>query len=478
MKEKIKELLQGGDFNQIQSALKKKPDDLFAEGITPEALEKQYDVKKHSVFDTSVRKKKEVKRPTGEFDSEGNEVMINDLEEVTRIGIAFQKLIVKRSTGFLLGNGVKFKKVAPEENEKSEKLFSMLEKVWHDNKMQFKDLDIFTYLMSECEVAELWYFDEKEDYWGEVAKSKFVPKLQILAPSDGYQLYPLFDSTGDMVCFSTYYQTKENDKTIEHFDIYTDEETQKWEKREGQWSLPPEKRFKSPGKITIVYHAVKTPDWWDVQSEIERLEYIQSNHGDTNDYNGSPILFFKGEITGFAKKGDRGKTLTGSENADAKYLSWESAPESIKLEIENLRRIIFEMTQTPDISFETVKTLGDVSGIALQLMFADAHMKAWFNWGNYGIGVQRRINIILAMLTEVVEVSLKEALKTLNVSPEVSPFLPVNKKELMDMAVQAKAAGVSQETIYENCPWVKDVSGEIERKKSEQTQNLGESFEL
>lgn len=47
----------------------------------------------------------------------------------------------------------------------------------------------------------------------------------------------------------------------------------------------------------------------------------------------------------------------------------------MKLEIDTLLRMIYTITQTPDISFDTVKGIGAVSGVALKLLFMDAHLK-------------------------------------------------------------------------------------------------------
>lgn len=462
--EEILRLISEGSIDEAIKKLKNRP--TFADDVTREVVEKQYNVRKHDVFDKGKRPDKQVTKPTGQKDpTTGDDIMTTVLEPVTRIGISLQKLIVERSVGFMLGNPIVPKSRMRNESDASLKILEMVEKVFHDNKMEYKDMDIFRYLLSECEVAELWHFVEKEDYWGDLSKSKLCPKLHILAPSLGYELYPTFGADGDMVAFSVGYKTKDGSKNIEHFDVYTPEKLYKYKKVDA-WALDDTKD--SPGKIAIVYHKINQPDWWDIQSEIDRLENLVSNHGDTNDYNGSPILFFKGSITGFASKGERGKVLTGSDNTDAKYLEWSSAPESINLEHGNLRQSIFELTQTPDISFESVKSMGTLSGIALKLMFIDAHLKATKNWGIYGIGVQRRINIILAMITNVVEVSLKPELKNLTVWPQMEPYLPSNVQEMAQIVDNALVAGsISRRTAHENHPLVADADQEEERMNNE-----------
>jgi hypothetical protein len=102
---------------------------------------------------------------------------------------------------------------------------------------------------------------------------------------------------------------------------------------------------------------------------------LLSNFADTNDYHASPKIFVQGKVIGFTRKGEAGAIIEGENGATAQYLAWQNAPESVKLEIETLLRMIYTITQTPDISFDTVKGIGAISGVALQLLFMDAHLK-------------------------------------------------------------------------------------------------------
>ena len=71
-------------------------------------------------------------------------------------------------------------------------------------------------------------------------------------------------------------------------------------------------------------------------------------------------------MKGFADKGEVGRVYQGDNETDMKVVSWDSAPESRRMEIANLTNIIFSYTQTPDISFENMKTLGNnTSGAAI-----------------------------------------------------------------------------------------------------------------
>jgi type III secretion system FlhB-like substrate exporter len=56
------------------------------------------------------------------------------------------------------------------------------------------------------------------------------------------------------------------------------------------------------------------------------------------------------------------------------------------------------ISQTPDISFENVKMLGGVSGVALDLLFMDSNLKVKDKRGIFDEYLQRRINVVKAYL--------------------------------------------------------------------------------
>jgi len=473
----LQELLKSNDFNEIEKQLKIRPE--FA--ATKEDAENQYDVTKHKVFSITERPDKTVKRPdpSGEKNNDGTDVMIDSIEKVTRVGLAYQELITDRSVGFMLGNPIEIEKKYFKENEQGKRLFSMIEKVWSDNKFDMILPEIAERLFSEMEVALIFYFIEEEGYWGDMSKSKSRLKVKICSPQLGDALYPHYDESGDMDAFCRGYSTIREGKTVEHFDIYTSSAIYKWEKESDKWELIRpndmiEFSVSSPEKIMAVYIKQDAPDWLKAQNLIERLEMSMSNHGDTNDYNGSPILFTKGELQGAPAKGSRGKVLSGSVDSSAQYLAWDNAPGSIKLEFENLKSAIFEITQTPDISFSNLQGSGlPTSGVALKLLFIDAHMKALKNWRTFGTGVQRMLNVVKACICRVVDISLIKEDANLIVTPVCTPYLPQNKQEIAQMVDNSVAAGsISKRTAYENHPLVSDADLEEERAQKEQMESI------
>jgi SPP1 family phage portal protein len=351
----------------------------------------------------------------------------------------------------------------------------MIQKIWSKNKLDFRNTDVAEKLLSETEVAELWYLVEAEEgYWGDLSKGKFKPKMKILASSLGDKLYPYFDLTGDMVAFSREYDITQNGKKESHFDIYTADKTIKYTTIEG--NTVSEIKPNLVKKIPVVYYKQELPDWYNVQPMIDRLETSFSNKADNNDYSGSPIAVVKGEIMGFASKGDQGKFLKISGDGEIKYLESTGAPESVKMEWDALREFILSMTQTPDISFSQMKNLGQLSGVALKLMFLDAHMKARRNEKTFGECIQRRLNLLMAIIGNVIDTSLGGVANNLNINPVFTPYLPINEKEEIENLSTAVTSGIiSKETAVENNPLVSDPESEKERIKSDQTEAISGS---
>ena len=216
-------------------------------------------------------------------------------------------------------------------------------------------------------------------------------------------------------------------------------------------------------KIPVIYYSQPYPEWYKVQVMIDRLETLLSNFGDTNDYFGSPMVFVEGKVTGFASKGEQGKVLQGEKGSTAQYLSWDSAPDAIKLEIETLIELIHTCTQTPNISFSQMKGLGNLSGVALKLMFMDAHMKVENKIEILGEMFQRRINLLKRMCT-LADVSLESFARGLDIEPVFKPYMPRNDKEDMETLTIGTGgrAVLSQRTAMANNTFVADVDREIE----------------
>jgi SPP1 family phage portal protein len=418
-----------------------------------------YYIKNHDVMDPVKRPDKQIKGDDG----------TSAVVRVGRLPLPYQKKIVTIASAFL---GVP--KVNSTPNNPLEKDFvKVIDKVLDDNKIDYKFRTCVKNCKSEKSSAILIYTEElpeKSEYWeGFPINSRFRLRLMILSPSLGDELLPLFDSNGDMIAFARSYEINERvdgkELTTLHFDIYTADEiiyTQK--ETNGTWLW---KSFPNLiKKIPVIYFSQPHYEWDDVESLISRLEFKSSNHADTNDYYDSPIVKAKGQVQGFAAKGEAGKILQMDKEADVEYLTYDNLPESMKMEIDNLERWVHQFTHTPDISFESMKGLGTYSGFALKMMFMDAHMKASDSEEIFGEGAQRLFNYLKAAIA-VLDPKYKPALK-LQIKPQFTYFLPKNTEEEAKVVGTAYKDGIiSLETAVKLNPLVEDYESELELIKKE-----------
>lgn len=433
-------------------------------------FKKELEPLEHEVFNKIKRPDKKVKIDSSDTDDE-NTVNVTSgdnpdggyrYEPVARIALALQKLIVKRAVSFIFGNGVELDSSA--DGEKEKQVLQALKRVLYDIKEKSFNRKVARNLFSCTEVAELWYPVEKpNNTYG--FDSKFKPRSAIFSPLLGDTLYPYFDDFGDMVAFSREFQLTDSAKKARtFFETYTD--TQHWQWVSGANGYEVVEGFPKEitiGKIPVVFGTQPQVEWEDVQVLIERLEKLLSNFADTNDYHASPKIFIQGTIKGFAKKGESGAIIEGEEGAEAKYLSWENAPESVKLEIETLLRMIYTITQTPDISFDAIKGIGAVSGVALKLLFMDAHLKVADHQEVFDEYLQRRINIIKAYIGKF-NVGLQGAADDLQVEPIIVPY--IIKDEAAELKIWTDANGgnpvISQKASFEKAGLTNDIEADFE----------------
>lgn len=437
---------------------------------------KGLDPKKHDVFNKALRPDKKVKIDTDNDSPDAKTVVTSEngnpesgfrYEPVARIALALQKLIVKRAVAFIFGNKVGLN--AETENDNQLAVLKAVKRVLYDVKEKSLNRKVARQIFSCTECAELWYPVEKPNTtYG--FPSKFKLRCAVFSPLLGDTLYPYFDESGDMVAFSREFSRVDNNKVKhDYFETYTDKAHFMWTLGGTGYELvegyPKEIAI---GKIPVVFGNQEQVEWSDVQILIDRLEKLLSNFADTNDYHAAPKIFVQGEVKGFSKKGESGAILEGEEGATAQYLSWQNAPESVKLEIETLLRMIHTISQTPDISFDSVKGLGAISGVALKLLFMDAHLKVADHQEVFDEYLQRRINVIKAYIGKF-NTKLESDAESIQIEPEIIPYMI--EDELTDITKWTTANGgkpvVSQKLSSKLAGLSKDPDADFEQMQSE-----------
>ncbi len=407
-----------------------------------ERAKKALDISKHDVNDVAIRPNKKVresrkgapaKRVTSS--SAAGEEQTRE-EKVARIAVALQKLIIRRSAAFLFGNPVEYTAQPQDENEK--RAFDILKKILKKAKEKSlnKRVARTTFAFKEC--AELWYpVPSSHAAYGQPMKYKL--RCVLFSPEEGDTLYPYFDKNRDLVAFSREFSIEENGKIVNCFETYTDEEHSLWKQEGAEFKLAEGyPKSLAIGKIPIVYARQEHFETEDVDTLINRLEFLLSNFADTNDYHAAPKIFVRGTLLGFSKKGETGAILQGTKDTEAKYLSWQHAPEAVKLEIETLLKLINMIAQNPDISFEVVKGLGNISGVALKLLFMDAHLKVEDKLEIFDDYLERRVNILKSFISYL-DISLEEAAQRLEVDVNVIPYMM--EDEIAEIQKWVEASG-------------------------------------
>lgn len=461
----IQDILDIGDFTK-QVEMLTPADDTKKTDV----WQKEYDGE-HAILEDTTRDKTV---------GEGSE---QKLVKGARQIVPFQKKIVRLTKAFLFGSPV----ILTTSDDSGQESLDAIKAVWKQNKLDAFNKKLMQAVCIETEAAELWYV--KTDPEGTVIEPKQY-KVMLLCEKTGNQIFPHFNDYGDMDAFTRKFEIEElvdgKAKKFERVEIYTAEKIITGTKK-SEWEVKEVPNIY--GKIQIIYYKQDAPEWKDVQILIDRMELLISRHADVNDYFGAPIIKIKGEVIKMPSKSQDGRVLQfkpiqngsgGWDYGDADYLTWNQTPESIKLEYGNLKDLIYSMTSTPDVSFDNVKAIGNVSGIALKLMFMDAMTKAQEKQEIYGEGLTRRVNLLKAMISGT-DVKAGDVSKG-EIEIEFTSPLPENFVELIESLSVARGgeATMSKETAVKKNSFVDDVEAEIKAMESEasETASLGESYEV
>jgi hypothetical protein len=426
---KIEEILNQENIEDIVKQLKQKT------VVIPswKELKAEYEPLSHNiVVDKLTYPDKKIKGEKGEVVKE---------EKITRVSIGLQKLAARRISQFLFSVPVNHVLENNETNaEKAEQLKS-IKKIFKVAKWDTFNKDRCKAVSSQCEQATYWYAvedDRERTRYG--FKTRLKLKCALFSPANGDELYPLFDETKDMIAFSRQFSVQDIDKkTITYFETWTAEKYYKWLQKDSSWEIcegfPKDNEL---GKIPIVYSYRSQPIWRDGDNgKVEQIEKLLSRNGDIIDYHASPVLIIKGRLAGNPTKGEANKVFFTEDPAGgAEYASWQQSPESVRFQFETLMRLFWMELQLPDLSYENIKGLGNISGIALEFMFTDAHLKCGEESSIYEECIEREYNIIKAFLGKM-NPKWQSSIDELEVYSEITPFLINDEKAKVDVLISA-----------------------------------------
>ena len=371
-------------------------------------------------------------------------------ELVNRISIPLEQDIVNIQTAFTVGTEPSMDCTPTDDDEK--KLLDAVKAVFKSNKIKYQNKKIVRAWLSEQEAAEYWYVTDDDSFWAKFwkkvkttfgGKVKPTKKLKsvLWSPFRGDKLYPFFNDEGKMIAFSREYKKKlMDDSEVTCFMTITDKMVYQWDLSKGYEERP---AFAHGfGKLPVLYAYRPETYCKKIKTFRVRLEKLLSNYADCIDYHFFPLLKLIGDVEGFmGKVKDRMVKLTG-EGADAQYLTWNQVPDTVKFEAETLTNMAYDMSNTPRISFETLKGVGKASGTAFRFMFMGAHMAVENHGEVIGEFLQRRVNFIVSALGSINPTEFNKASQTIDIETDLVPFMIDGLNDKVATAVAAVGGGV------------------------------------
>lgn len=381
--------------------------------------------------------------------------------EAERLTINFQKKIVQTAASFLFGEHPDIS-ITGEENEKSKKVLQ----AFRANRINNKLYDFAEEVMSSTIAAFIF------------AKEGDEVKARLYTNENG-DFIPKYDPYGDLEAVIWQWRMEDYDNIW----IFTKDFIHKYQGKEGEIAYQKEESTPHDfGVIPVVFEEQKEPEWFDVKELIDRIEMLISKLAGSNNYFAFPILGFKngafknekGEVETIVDVSDDGKSIAMGYaineghliEADAKFIQRDTGVDSIKLEMECLKEMIFNISRTPNLSFDNVKGIGAIGEKALKLMLQDAINKAKAKQNQYQITIERILNVISAGQGN------KEKFE-FDINFNLS--LPNDLKEDIETLLEATGghAILSQETGIKQNPKVKDAVAELQKIKKEEAQRSG-----
>lgn len=416
----LEEILAGTDISTIISDLKKRP--LSVPDWND--LVKDYEPSLHKIVNDKQGRVDKVH-------SNGS------VDKAARLTVALEKLHVKRITEFTFSIPVKRIYSTPE-NDTQKRIIDAIELIYKHAHINNENIKRGIAYYASCEIFTMWYVaDTPNTLYG--FESRWKLKCKTFSPKDKCKLYPIFDEMGDMKAMSFEYEKKTiDDDTVTYFETFTKDRHYKWERDgdNGTW-----KQVEAPAPISLMkipgaYLMRSAPIFDGLQPLREDLEYTISRDSDVVAYNCAPILKVTGTLVGDEHKGDSRRVYRLAEGGDVSYVSWSQSDTALAHHIDNILKFYWLQAQMPDISFENMKSLGNIGYDSRRTLLTDAHLKIGEESGLWIEFLEREFNVIKAFLKEMNKSWDKEIDKVF-AEHIITPFIIEDEQAQIDMHMKA-----------------------------------------
>lgn len=396
---------------------------------------------------------------------------MRDKKPVWKLPIPYPKYINELALVFMYGRPVKWTQTS----ESTDKAFERFQDVLKRIRFNAKIRQCKRIAGKESESAMLFRVFRDDDGNPDV-------QIRVLAKSKGDELFVRWDQYENIISIAWGYNVREaNDRVVYHFDIFTPDVIYRCTKQSLGWEVVPETNF--IGKIPIILFQQEV-EWDGVQHLIDREEYILSRTADTNDYFADPIAVYNADvIKNLPDKDTPNKSLfakgeKGVQQA-MQYVTWDTAPQSKREELEMLQMHILSKSFTPNITLDTLKQISQLSAKALRTVMMLADIKASKHKESHDELLDRTASVIKAIIGNVLDVSLKtecDALEVEHVWQE--PFGDDIAAALQNLSTAVDTGILSNETAIERNPLVSDVALEKKRIAKEKAEAVKQQQSL
>ncbi len=387
-----------------------------------------------------------------EYDKETDKVIVIPAKfkniEVNRISLPIEQDIVNIQTAFTVGLEPEMDCVPQTQQE--DDLLDTLKILLKKNKIKYQNKKIVRSWLSEQECAEYWYAVKDKGLWAKImsklkriigkSQPEYTLRSVVWSPFRGDKLYPFFDDKDDLIAFSREYKREDLDgNEVSCFTTITDTTVYNWELSSSYKETSFLHRF---NKLPVIYCYRPEAFCEKIRPIRIRLEKLISSYADCIDYHFFPILKLYGDVANVSGGFKNRVAQLQGEGADAQYLTWEQASETVKLELESLTEKAYSLTNTPRIMPENLKAIGgSFSGVSFRYMFMGAHLSVSNHAEVIGDFMQRRVNFLVHALGKI-NTSMENATETIEINVELQPYMIDSLTDKVATAVQAVNGGI------------------------------------
>ena len=443
------------DFNRsvdnIINDIKQKSVDIPAWDV----LIKAYEPKFHEIVTDTITRKDKIRK-------DGTK------EEAARIYIGLEKLLTKRMTEFMFAIPVKRVYHNIEGNETRQQIAKAIEAIYKYARINPENIKRGNAYFASCEIFTIWYVVEKPNtLYG--FKSKYKLKCKTYSPMDGVRLYPLLDELDDMLAMSFEYKKKVKDEEITYFETYTADKHYKWRQNGSGWETVATVENIKLMKIPGAYNFRPVPIYHGLTRIRKELEYTLSRNSDVIAYNAAPVLKIAGQIKGEEDKGESRRVYRVENGGDVSYVSWSQAIEALKYHVDTLLRLYWMQSQMPDVSFDNMKSLGNIGYDARQMLLTDAHLRVGDESGPWIEFLEREGSVIKEFL-KFMNDSWKREIDDVEIEHIITPFIQNDETTAIDRLQKANGgkAIMSQLESIQQAGYSNDPQATLEQIQKEE----------